>query len=187
MIFGIRRNPLSIGGRAARSSEFAVLFVCVGNLCRSPLALCAFEALLRRRGVEHNFRIDSAGTHVRRHTGQRPDARAIEVAERRGYGPLSAHKARSVASKDFHRFDLIVAVDGDVLTHLQRISPPEQRHKLHLLMEFSHALHAQDIPDPYYGNAQGFERVLEMCESGMLGLLEECTRRAAAANSTQTP
>lgn len=179
MIFGFRFRRPGSGVRALGSGQFALLFVCAGNLCRSPLALVAFNALLRRRGIERQFRVDSAGTHVRRHAGQQPDARALEVARRRGYDQLSAHKARSVISKDFHRFDLIVAVDGDVLTSLQRLCPVEQRHKLHLLMEFSHVPADQDIPDPYYGNVQGFERVLELCELGVAGLLDECTRRAA--------
>lgn len=160
---------------------FQVLFVCTGNLCRSPLALAAFESLVRRRGLDNRFGAASAGTHVRQHRGQRADTRAVAAVRRRGHADLSAHKARQISDKDFHRFDLIAAADEGVLEYLQRICPRELHYKLRLLMGFAPEEMARNIPDPYYGNAQGFDHALDLCEVGVAGLLDAFLQGSLAA------
>lgn len=159
---------------------FRILFVCTGNLCRSPLALSAFESLVLRRGLKSQFQGASAGTHVRQHKGQRADARAVAAARRRGHAELSAHKARQISDKDFLRFDLVAVADEAVLEHLLRICPRQLHHKLHLLMNFSLAQTPRSIPDPYYGNAEGFDRALDLCELGVAGLIDACLQGSVA-------
>lgn len=133
--------------------------------------------MLVRQGIEQRFDVDSAGTHAHRHAGQRPDPRAVQVAARRGYVVTNKQRARPIKAKDFEKSDCIVAMDSGNLTYLRKICPPEFQHKLHLLLEFAPAA-ADDleIPDPYYGNLAGFERVLDLCEAGLAGLLNSLLR-----------
>jgi protein-tyrosine phosphatase len=142
-----------------------VLFVCTGNICRSPTAAGVLADLVRRAGLEEAVHVESAGTHDY-HVGQPPDARAQSHARRRGYD-LSALRARQVRRRDFAEFDLIVAMDRGHLEILAANCPGEHRGKLRLLVP------GRDVPDPYYGGPDGFDRVLDLVEAGCLALLEE--------------
>lgn len=155
-----------------------ILFVCMGNICRSPMAEAVAQGMAARLpGATPKalfwrkpaWVFDSAGTHAG-HVGERPDPRALDALARRGYPP-GKQRSRQVALRDFEKFDLILAMDADNLQNLQRQCPPEYGHKLRLFMSFASTLVATDVPDPYYGGAAGFEPVLDMCEAGVSGLL----------------
>ena len=139
----------------------SVLFVCTGNICRSPTA----EAVVQRVARESGFvvHVESAGTHDY-HVGEPPDERAQHHAARRGYD-LSALRARQIGPRDFEEFDLILAMDRGHLRILQRMCPAAHHAKLRLFIG------GRDVPDPYYGGPQDFERVLDMIEDAARGLL----------------
>ena len=153
----------------------SVLFVCTGNICRSPTADGVMRHLVREAGFEDRVRVDSAGT-IDYHAGEPPDERAQAHARRRGYD-LSALRARQVLHGDFETFDLILAMDRSHLRTLQELAPAEHRHKLRLFMEYATMRKRDEVPDPYFGGATGFERVLDMIEDAARGLLEELTAR----------
>jgi protein-tyrosine phosphatase len=148
-----------------------VLFVCTGNICRSPTADGVMRRLVSEAGLQNSVRVDSAGTHDY-HVGEPPDARAREHARRRGYD-LSGLRARQVTMEDFDSFELILAMDRGHLEILRRMAPPQHRHKLRLFMEFAGDRRTDEVPDPYYGGPAGFERVLDMVEAAARGLLVE--------------
>ena len=152
-----------------------VLFVCTGNICRSPTAHGVLLRLAREAGLEDQVIVDSAGTHDF-HAGESADRRAQLHAARRGYD-LSKLKARKIDNADFRNFDLILAMDRSHLERLERDCPPEHSHKLRLFMEYADSGTADQVPDPYYGGSNGFERVLDMVESGARGLLAEIRKR----------
>lgn len=146
-----------------------LLFVCMGNICRSPTAEGVFRKLIVERSVEHRFEIDSAGTHAY-HVGEPPDPRAIEAAARRGID-LTPIRARRVGKDDFERFDLLLAMDED--NHaLLTANAPHARDKVRLFLEYAPDAATHSVPDPYYGGANGFERVLDLVEEAAAGLLE---------------
>jgi protein-tyrosine phosphatase len=147
----------------------AVLFVCMGNICRSPTAEGVFRRMVGQAGLQDSIRVDSAGTHDY-HTGDPPDARAQLHAAKRGYD-LSGLRARQVRASDFTEFDLILVMDRVNLKALQRVCPPEHAHKLRLLLEYAPRVAEEEVPDPYYGGDRGFERVLGMVEDAARGLL----------------
>jgi protein-tyrosine phosphatase len=151
--------------------EISVLFVCMGNICRSPTAEGVFRHLARETGMYDRLVIDSAGTHDY-HVGEAPDRRAQEAARRRGYD-LSGLRGRQVSDRDFHEFDYILAMDRENLASLKRFCPPEHQHKVRLYLSFSGSFPNLEVPDPYYGGHQGFDRVLDMVEDAAAGLLEE--------------
>ena len=152
----------------------SVLFVCMGNICRSPTAEGVFRYHAEQAGVAERLDIDSAGTHAY-HTGEPPDRRARAAAERRGM-TLDNIYARRVATEDFERFDYIIAMDEDNLARLQDESPEEHRGKLRLFLEFGDG-DEREVPDPYYGGAAGFERVLDLVEAASRGLLETLSHK----------
>lgn len=166
-------------GRSKNKDEPAVrvLLVCMGNICRSPMA----EGVLRQRLAERNLplavEVDSAGTHGY-HEGSAPDSRAQETTLRRGID-ISGQKARRVRDRDFERFNLVLAMDEENLAALIEQAPDEHRGKIRLLLEFAGDLANRNVPDPYYGGMLGFERVLDLVEEAMAGLVDELERRAA--------
>jgi protein-tyrosine phosphatase len=151
-----------------------ILFVCMGNICRSPTAEGVMRALLREEGLEATVDLDSAGTGGW-HAGEPPDARATEAARRRGVVLEGA--ARQVTAADFDDFDLLVAMDRENLRDLLAIAPSEEgAEKVRLLREFDPASADAgdlDVPDPYYGGERGFERVLELVTAACRGLLAD--------------
>ena len=160
---GIKEEPEP---RASRR----VLFVCMGNICRSPTAEGVFRKLLAERAPELDVDIDSAGTHGY-HDGAPPDPRACRAAERRGID-LKPLRARRVTDRDFEEFELVLAMDEQNLESLLEICPPEHRHRVRLLLEFAPHLERREVPDPYYGGSTGFEHVLDLVEEAAAGLLE---------------
>jgi len=152
-----------------------VLFVCMGNICRSPTAEGVVRAQAERMGVAHAFEFDSAGTHGY-HIGNAPDARASEAAARRGYD-LSRLKARQVNDYDFVRFDRILAMDRENLALLRQCCPDEHGGKLGLFLEYAEGIDVDEVPDPYYGGPEGFERVLDMVENAATGLLSHMSKK----------
>jgi protein-tyrosine phosphatase len=155
-------------------SKVKVLFVCMGNICRSPTAEGVFRAKAKLAGMDKNIQIDSAGTHDY-HIGKQPDARAQEAAKKRGYD-LSDLRGRQVSAADFETFDFVLAMDRDNLTLLQQKCPSHLQHKVRRLLAFSKRYPNLDVPDPYYGGRSGFDTVLDMVEDAADGLLEEIKR-----------
>ena len=151
------------------SDKVSVLFVCMGNICRSPTAEGVFRHYVCEAGLAELFEIDSAGTHAY-HVGEPPDKRAQQAAARRGFS-LEDIRARRVAPEDFERFHHIIAMDQDNLVMLQEQAEAGQREKIRLFLEFSSGPETE-VPDPYYGGATGFERVLDLVEDASRGLLD---------------
>ncbi len=145
-----------------------ILFVCLGNICRSPTAEGVFRAMAARELPEVALTVDSAGT-AGYHVGEPPDGRTCEAALRRGYD-LSGLRARVVEPRDFEVFDLILVMDRQNLETLRRRAPAAARARLRLLLEFAPQSGLQEVPDPYYGGVNGFEQVLDLVEAAALGL-----------------
>jgi protein-tyrosine phosphatase len=148
-----------------------VLFVCMGNICRSPTAEGVFAKLLKDRRLEDHFMIDSAGTHAY-HIGSEPDLRAQKAASDRGV-ELSHLRGRKVTGADFDRFDYILAMDGDNYANLIAICPTEHKTKVKYFLDYAPQLKTREVPDPYYGGKRGFEQVLDMIEAASVGFLGE--------------
>ena len=151
-----------------------VLFVCMGNICRSPTAEGVFRHRLQQAGLLERVTVDSAGTGDW-HVGKAPDSRSSQAALRRGYD-LSSLRARQVVAGDFGRFDLILAMDHDNHTRLQALRPTAQGAELDLLLR-RYQLALDEVPDPYYGGADGFEQVLDLIEQASDALLAEVRGR----------
>lgn len=158
-------------------SKTRILFVCLGNICRSPMAEGAFRHLVRAQGVEHLIDIDSAGTGAW-HFGEAPDPRAVRASRLRGID-ISALSARKVLVEDFEQYDLLLAMDQQNHMHLMQMAPPHHKHKVRLLLEFVPQQPEREVPDPYYGGEGGFEHVLDLVEAASRGLLQELHRRRA--------
>jgi protein-tyrosine phosphatase len=152
-----------------------VLFVCMGNICRSPTAEGVTKKVLEDKGLSTIAHVDSAGTHAY-HSGEAPDPRARRAAARRGVD-LGKLRARQVEIEDFERFDLILAMDRENLQVLESACPPDQRHKLELFMRYAGSFDTDEVPDPYFGGEDGFDRVLDMVEDAAQGLVEALRRR----------
>ena len=146
-----------------------VLFVCMGNICRSPTAEGVFTRMVEEAGLQDKIGIDSAGTHAY-HVGEPPDPRAQKSALSRGFD-ISDLRARRAVAEDFVRFDYVLAMDYDNLENLQTICEPEHESKLKLFLEYSSHSDVKEVPDPYYGGPLGFERVLDLIEDASNGLL----------------
>ena len=147
-----------------------ILFVCMGNICRSPTAEGVVGNIITNNGLEDLIKVDSAGTHGY-HIDEPPDRRTREAALRRGVD-LSGLRARKVVPEDFERFDLLLAMDRDNLALLKRGARPEHHAKLGLFMRYASRFEVEEVPDPYYGGEEGFELVLDMAEDAGQGLIE---------------
>ena len=154
-----------------------VLFVCTGNICRSPTAEGVFRAVVERAGLADRIVVDSAGTHGY-HVGEPPDARATAHAKRRGYD-LSSLRARRVKPDDFERFDLILACDRGHHGILRRLADKAARERLAMFLDYAPGLGFDEIPDPYYGDPQDFEHVLDIVERASEGLLAALRQKLA--------
>ena len=156
-----------------------ILFVCLGNICRSPTSEVVFRAVAAREAPELTLEIDSAGTAAY-HVGELPDRRTRQAAARRGYD-LSQLRARVVEPGDFEHFDLILAMDRENLRALERRAPAGVRERLRLFLEFAPEVGMSEVPDPYYGGPNGFEDVLDLIEAASRGLLEHLRDDSRAA------
>jgi protein-tyrosine phosphatase len=156
-------------------SKISVLFVCTGNICRSPTAEGVFRKMVTASPLAGKVDIDSAGTHGY-HTGSPPDARAIEHAARRGYD-LSGLRCRQIGAADFERFDYILAADALNARNLKAACPTRLAHKIEYLLDYGGDEDEYEIPDPYQGDAQDFELALDLIEAGCEGLLEYLTEQ----------
>ena len=148
-----------------------ILFVCLGNICRSPMAEGTFRHLVEEKSLQHLVVIDSAGTGAW-HVGEPPDHRATATALQRGID-LSGQAARKVKQDDFEHYDYILAMDQENHINLTRVAPEEYRHKIRMFLEFASDQSETEVPDPYYGGGGGFEHVLDLVQAASKGLLKE--------------
>jgi protein-tyrosine phosphatase len=165
-------------------TTFKVLFVCTGNICRSPTAEGVFRQRVHAAGLARRIIADSAGT-LDYHAGEPPDPRAQAAARKRKYD-LSRLRARLVRPEDFSEFHHVLAMDTGHLADLRRLSPVEHRHKVRLFLDFAPHLEHREVPDPYYGTAEGFELVLDLVEEAASGLLDHL-RRELEGNAPVRP
>ena len=149
--------------------KIKILFVCMGNICRSPTAEGVFAKLVQEHSLEQVISIDSAGTHAY-HVGDAPDLRAQRAAKERGVD-LSKQRARKVVRGDFEDFDYILAMDAENYSLLMDACPMHLQQKISLFLDFAPQLGVKEVPDPYYGGQYGFERVLDLTEAASAGLL----------------
>ena len=148
-----------------------VLFVCMGNICRSPTAEGVFNKLITDKRLLNTFSLDSAGTHAY-HVNEAPDLRAQKAAQDRDVD-LSYIRARKVIIGDFEDYDYLLAMDQDNYNIMIEACPEEHQHKVKLFLEYAPHLPTNEVPDPYYGGAYGFEKVLDLVEEASLGFLKE--------------
>lgn len=152
-----------------------ILFVCMGNICRSPSAEGFFTTALQKSDFKDRVSVDSAGTHSY-HIGHEPDSRAVDTAK--GFGVDIGHlRARKVRTSDFHNYDIIVAMDRSNLEDLKAIQPPDSTASLKMMLEYHHGTHPDEVPDPYYGGMDGFTYMCELLQSATEGLLEDVEGR----------
>ena len=156
-----------------------ILFVCLGNICRSPTAEVVLRTIAAREMPELTIEVDSAGT-AGYHVGAPPDPRTQQAAIRRGYD-LSKCRARVIEPHDFERFEMILAMDRENLEALRRRAPAQARDRVQLFLEFAPEAGTKDVPDPYYGGPNGFEEVLDLVEAAARGLLRRLRQGARAA------
>jgi protein-tyrosine phosphatase len=155
--------------------KVSVLFVCMGNICRSPTAEAVFRHYVESAGLSASILIDSAGTHDY-HIGHAPDLRSQHAAEQRGYD-MSSLRGRQVESLDFERFDYVLAMDRANLAILQYLAPRGCKKQLQLFLDYARHHKEREVPDPYYGGEQGFEQVLDMIEDAAQALLQHIQQR----------
>lgn len=153
------------------TARVSVLFVCLGNICRSPTAHAVFRQLVKTRNLD--IEVDSCGT-IGYHAGDPPDRRAKQAGESRGYD-FSELFARQVTETDFAQFDYVLAMDNQNLRDLVAICPSQYQHKVQLFLSYSDA-DADEVPDPYYGGADGFEYVLDLVEEASENLVEQIVK-----------
>lgn len=156
-----------------------VLMVCTGNLCRSPMAEAVLCRKLALAGLDGVVAVDSAGTHGFAR-GTRPDPRAVAQARQRGYS-LDGQKSRPLDAGDFHRFDLVLAMDRRNLDILRERCPTDEQHRLALLLTFDTAARIDEVPDPYFGSVDGFDAALDLIEPACDAVLADLRRRLAIA------
>ena len=150
--------------------KISVLMVCTANICRSPTAHGILRHLLELKGLNRRVAVDSAGTHIFQ-KGLPPDIRAQQVALQHGID-MSDLRSRNIRPKDFSKYDHILAMDNENFQILQQVCPEEHGHKISMIMEFSNNSGVIEVPDPYFGNIAGFERVFDMLDVAMKGLIE---------------
>lgn len=167
----------------AGTLHFSVLFICMGNICRSPTAHGVFRHKVQAAGLHGLVRVDSAGTH-NYHPGEAPDRRSQRAAAMRGYD-LSDLRARQISDEDFARHDLLLAMDWDNLALAEEHCPPQYRRKLRRLTEFCRRHEAAVVPDPYYGGDAGFQHVLDLVEDACDGLIDHLRQRLQAGAAIQ--
>ena len=158
-------------------NKISILFVCMGNICRSPTAEGVFRHLVQQEGHDSWITTDSAGTHAY-HIGEQPDHRSQQTALTRGID-LGDLRARKAVTKDFHEFDYVLAMDDDNYQLLENICPAGLENKLSLFLDFSDEYSESQVPDPYYGGDRGFEHVFDLVESASRGLLQDIIKRNA--------
>ena len=156
-----------------------ILFVCLGNICRSPTAEIVFREIVAREAPDLRIEIDSAGTAAY-HVGSPPDSRTRQAALRRGYD-MSALRARVVEAQDFSLYDLILAMDRQNFDTLRQRAPATAHERIRMFLEFAPDTDATDVPDPYYGGPNGFEEVLDLVEAAARGLLQHVRTEARRA------
>jgi protein-tyrosine phosphatase len=154
---------------AARMTRHRILFICLGNICRSPMAEGVFRRIVQERGLSRRFEIDSAGLG-NWHVGQAPDTRAQAAASLRGID-ISGQCARQVRGDDFTHFDLLLAMDGANYAELQRLAPREASTKVRHFLDFASDNGTKDVPDPFFGGQEGFDHALDLIEAAAEGLL----------------
>ena len=160
------------------TGKTTVLFVCMGNICRSPTAEAVFRKQVAEAGLLDQMDIDSAGTHAY-HIGNPPDQRSTAVAAQRGYR-MDVLRARQVSAADIEQFDYVLAMDQENLSILKQLAPSHLRDKPQLFMSFAPDYGLSEVPDPYYGGAQGFDQVLDMVEEACAGLVQTIRRQSGA-------
>ncbi len=170
-LWGLFRRKSRKQDAMSAEPHFNVLFVCMGNICRSPTAEGVFRKVVTEMAPQLIVQVDSAGTHAY-HTGEPPDPRAQRAALRRGID-ISEQRARKVRAEDFHVFDYVLAMDEVNFEVLVQQSPEELADRVRLFLDFAPALGRRDVPDPYYGGAVGFEYVLDLVEEAARGLASE--------------
>ncbi|MEO1897228.1 MAG: low molecular weight protein-tyrosine-phosphatase [Cycloclasticus sp.] len=152
-----------------------ILFICMGNICRSPTAHGVFRQMVADKNLSEQIQVDSAGTHAY-HVGNKPDQRSIQAASFRGVD-LSDLTARQLDDYDYEEFDYLLVADNDNYHLTREGCPMEHRHKIKYILDFATRSTVKEVPDPYYGQGNGFERVLDLIEDGCEGLLTDVEKR----------
>jgi len=156
------------------SVSVAVLFVCLGNICRSPTAEGIFRAQVQTAGLSNRILVDSAGCYAY-HEGESPDIRASAAALERGFD-LSGQVGRQIKTRDFEYFDYVLAMDRENLTYLQKMQPSDSHSRVGLFLDYADGREGQSVPDPYFGHSDGFALVIDLIESAGKGLLKQIGR-----------
>lgn len=155
-------------------NKFQILFCCMGNICRSPTAEGVFQSIMESHQLSDRIDLDSAGTHAY-HVGNAPDPRSQAAALKRGMD-LSSLRARQINQQDFEKFDLILAMDKANYENMLEKCPIELQHKIEMMLEYGSA-DTMEVPDPYYGGANGFEKVLDLLQDASDDLCQQLSRR----------
>jgi protein-tyrosine phosphatase len=163
-------------------AKHRLLFICLGNICRSPMAEGVFRRVAEEEGLLHLFEIDSAGLGDW-HIGQAPDTRAQAATRKRGVD-ISGQCARQIAPQDYRRFDLLLAMDGSNYEELLQFAPSEMRHKVRRFLDFAPHVRTKDVPDPFYGGNEGFDHALDLIEHAARGLIADLVPGEANTRKT---
>ena len=157
--------------------QIKILFICMGNICRSPTAHAVFRNMIIEKGLQQQILVDSAGTHAY-HVGNSPDGRSAKAALLRGVD-MNDLVARQLNSVDFAVFDYLLVADSDNFYFVQDVCPLEHQHKIAYILDYAEDIWNKEVPDPYYGQGDGFEKVLNLLESACEGLLLKLEKELA--------